>query len=221
MAISGIKEILVSGKTEDDTILNQRSEEINIVSENKEMRKIISELKRTMRKLGLTSLSAPAIGYNKRIFCIDFKDEEIKTFINPIIVSAEGLHLSKEICSSLPGKQFIRPRNNDIKVMYQTPLQKPESRQFLGLAADVFQHELDHLDGLLLCDIGLEIDDDFENAPEEERQEVIEAYLDSLDLRSKQLDKEIQETPELKKVSDAIDFMTSVKLGETKLEQID
>ena len=39
-----------------------------------------------MRKKGLISLSAPGIGYNKRIFCIDFSDQEIKSFIknNPV-----------------------------------------------------------------------------------------------------------------------------------------
>ena len=43
-------------------------------------------------------------------------------------------------------------------------------------------------------------------------------YLNSLDLRSKELNQEIQENPELKQMSDAIDFMTSVYKGETKLE---
>jgi len=54
------------------------------------MREIISALKHTIELNNIVSLSAPAIGYNKRIFCIKF-DTEIKTFINPIISSYKGL----------------------------------------------------------------------------------------------------------------------------------
>jgi peptide deformylase len=52
--------------------------------------------------------------------------------------------------------------------MYQKPAGAIETRQLVGLAAIVFQHEVDHLEGLLLSDVGLEIDSDFENATEEE-----------------------------------------------------
>lgn len=218
--IAGTKKILQASIEEEDALLRQRADEIDTRTENKEMREIISTLKRTMRKTGLVSLSAPAIGYNKRIFCIKFDDVDIRTFINPIIVKASGLSLSKEICSSLNGRKFIRPRNNEIEIMYQTPLGKPEGKKLLGMAAYVYQHEMDHLDGLLLDDIGLEVDEAFDNATEEEREEVIDFYLDSLDMTANELNKEIKETPNLKKLSDAIAFMTSVYKGETILEPV-
>ena len=198
--------------------LSERAVEIDLRTQNKEAREIISEIKKTMREKGLTSLSAPAIGYSRRIFCIDFKDKEIKTFINPIIVNAKGIQLSREKCTSIPGKEYVRPRNNEIDVMFQNPLAKPISRKLIGLAAIVFQHEMDHIDGLLLSDVGLEIDEQFDNATEEERQEVIEAYLDALDLRQKEINQEIQEDKELKQIDDARKFMTSVYKGETKIE---
>lgn len=201
----------------DELKISGRAVEIDIKTENKEMRDIIKEIKDTMRKKNLKSLSAPAIGYNKRIFCIDFSDLEIKTFINPIIVEAKGISLSKETCTSIPGKFFIRPRNNDLAVVYQSPTGKVESRQIVGMAAYVFQHEMDHLDGILLSDIGLEIDDDFEKASEEDRMEVINAYLDCLDLKQKEISTEIENDPELKQISDASKFMESVYKGETEL----
>ena len=70
--------------------LSQRAEEIDIKTENNLMREIISALKHTIEYNNITALSAPAIGYNKRIFCIKF-DTEIKTFINPIITWYKGL----------------------------------------------------------------------------------------------------------------------------------
>lgn len=211
-----IKEILTLENNAEK--LSERCDEIDLRHENKLAREIISEIKKVMREKNLTSLSAPAIGYNKRIFCIDFKDREIKSFVNPIIANAKGLQLSREICSSLPGKTYIRPRNNEIDVMFQNPMSKPISRKLIGLAAIVFQHEIDHLDGLLLSDIGLEIDEDFDKASEKERQEVIEAYLDSLDLKQKEIKQEIQNDDELKQIDSAINFMTSVYKGETKIQ---
>lgn len=215
MKFQDVKEIKTIDKYELD--LSERAEEIDIKTENNLMREIISALKHTIELNNLVSLSAPAIGYNKRIFCIKF-DTEIKTFINPIISSYKGLQIFTEICQSIPNKKFLRIRNNDIQVIYQKPTGSPESRQIVGLAASVFQHEMDHLDGLLLSDIGLEIDDAFENASQEEKDEVINWYLDTLDLKAKQLNNEIAENKDLKDLKDGIDFMTSVYKGETKLE---
>lgn len=199
--------------------LSRRVDEIDPRTESKLQRDITKALKDTLNANKLTALSAPAIGEEKRIFVINFR-EEIKTFINPIIVQAKGMELSLETCSSIPGKRFLVPRNNDIMVVYQRPMGKIEQRQLIGRAAFVFQHELQHLDGLLISDIGLEIDDDFDNAPEEEKNEVIQAYLESLDIRRNELHEEIQATPELKQLSDGIDFMTSVYTGKTKIEPI-
>ena len=210
--------ITLSDNEENNNKLYNRASEINPSLEGNLQREITLALKRTIEKNNITALSAPAIGYDKRIFCIKF-DNEIKTFINPLIVKAEGIQLARERCTSIPGKEFIVPRNTTINVMYQRPMGKTESRQLAGLAAYVFQHEVQHLDGLLLSDFALEIDSDWDNATEEEREEVIKFYLESLDLKEKELDTEIKENPELKQLSDAIDFMTSVYKGETKLER--
>ena len=216
MKFQDAKDILTIDKNEIE--LSQRAIEIDIKTENKLMREIISALKHTIELNNIVSLSAPAIGYDKRIFCIKF-DTEIKTFINPVIIQSKGIQLSREICTSIPGKTFIRPRNNDITVIYQKPSGPSESRQLVGLSAIVFQHELDHLEGLLLSDIGLEIDDDFEKASDEEKEEVINYYLDSLDLKRKELEDEIQSNEELKQLSDGIKFMESVYKGETQIEK--
>ena len=211
---------LVKDIVTDELQFSERAVEIDVRTQATEMREIIKALKDTMRERGLSSLSAPAIGYNRRIFCIDFKDSEIKTFINPIIVQAKGMQLSIEKCVCIPDKEFMRPRNNDLMIIYQRPTGQIENRQIVGMSAIVFQHELDHLDGLLLSDVGIEIDEDFHNATEEEQQEVINAYLDALDIKKKEIDTEINTNPELKQLSDGIDFMESVYKGETKIEPI-
>ena len=203
-----------------------RAEEIDIKKENKEMREIITFIKRTMRKNNLVSLSAPAIGYNKRIFfnkrifCVDYSDNEIKTYINPVIMNSEGLQLSREVCSALPGKEFIRPRHSTIDIIYTNPQGIIKSNQFKGLAATVIQHELDHLDGITLADIGLEIESDFDEGTEEEKFEIINMYLDSLDLAREDLIKDFQKDENLKKEYEADKFMEMLGQGKIKLEAV-
>lgn len=197
--------------------LSDRADEIDTRKENALMRSIILDLKDTIRAKKLSSLSAPQLGYNKRIFCISYGDKGIISYVNPVISGVKGLELSKEDCSSIPNKKYIRIRNNDINIMYQDPLGKVRSNRMIGLAAIIFQHEMDHLDGLLISDIGLEIDDDFENASEEERQEVIKMYLDSIDVKAKDAKELVNKNKEAKQISDAIDFIESVNKGETKL----
>ena len=212
--ISGTKDIIT-----DEVVLSERAEEIDTLHDSQLLQEITKYLKRTLRKRDdLFALSAPAIGYNKRVFCMKFENDQIKTFINPVIesYSPNGMQLSREKCSSLPGKEYIRVRNNDIRVMYQRPTGEAESNRLLGKAALVFQHELDHLEGVLISDIGLEVIPEFDEATDEERSEVIKEYLDSLDIRLKQTNNEIQNDPELKQIDDATKFMTGVLTGEIK-----
>lgn len=197
--------------------LNDRADEIDTRKENALMREIIIDLKDTIRATkDCVGLAATQIGFNKRIFVINFNGD-LRTFINPIISQVKGFTLNREKCMSLPGKEYIRPRHNEISVIYQTPLGKTESRKIVGLAAYVFQHELDHLDGLTIADIGLELDDEFDKATDEEREELINVYLDSLDIKKKQVEKEIQEDETLKKTSDAINFIEKLQKGEVEL----
>lgn len=215
-----IRDIITTDKIEDEIILGERSVEIDTKVQAAEVREITKAIKSVMREKNLKSLSAPAIGYQRRIFCLDYSDLEIKTYINPVIGDAKGLELSIETCSSIPGKRFMRPRNNDITVVYQTPTGKIETRRLIGLAAIVFQHEMDHIDGLLLKDVGIEVPDDYEEWSDEDKQEFAEDYLDSLDLLRKTVQEEIDRDDDLKKIQDAEKFMTGVYKGEIEIAPI-
>ena len=197
--------------------LSERSDEIDTKKENKLLREIITNLKNEVESRNLTGLAAPQLGYDKRVFVINFKGKVV-TYVNPIVTSAKNMHLSKEDCPSFPKRLFIRPRFNEIKIMFQNPMGKSQSQKLIGLAAVVFQELTDHLDGLLLPDIALEIDEMYENASEEEQHEVLEAYLKSLDITRKEVEDSINNDPEAKQLQDAVNFMESVKRGETHIQ---
>lgn len=213
-----LKDIITIEKLEDEIKLGERSVEIDTKIQAAELRDIVKNIKAVMRDKNIKSLSAPALGYQRRIFCLDYSDLEIKTYVNPIIAQAKGLQLSIETCTSIPGKRYMRPRNNDIIVIYQTPTGKIEQRQLIGLAAIVFQHEMDHLDGILLNDVGIEVADDYEDWPDNLKENFAKDYLDSLDLLNKEIQQEIADDEDLKKIEDATEFITKVYEGEVKLE---
>lgn len=218
--LKDIKKLNTSDIVTDYDKLSERCDEFDLTKKNNEAQEIIVKLKQIIRSdVTIAGLSAIQIGYNKRIICINFNGD-IRTFINPIIEKAEGLELSRESCHSIPGEEYIRIRQNKITVTYQTPLAKIETVELAGMAARVMQHHIDHLDGLLISDVGLEIDEDWDNATDQERQEVIDYYIDSLDIRAKEISKEIAEDKDATQLSNAIKFMNSVREGKTKIEQL-
>lgn len=98
----------------DITKLSQRASEINIKENYDTLAKTVDKLKRTLAAHpDVHSLCAPQIGRKERVFCINFKDG-IKTFVNPIISKAKGLKMCRETCASIPGKEYIVPRNAEI-----------------------------------------------------------------------------------------------------------
>lgn len=208
------KEIIVDAEK-----LSDWCAEIDPRKEGKLLQEIVIALKSTMRANDLVSLSAPQIGYNRRVFCIRFGKGDYRTFVNPMIENNTAFQFARETCTSIPGKTFIRPRFGNIKVFYMTPMGKVESSKIVGRSAIVFQHCLDHLDGLLLSDIGLEIDELFDNATDEEREEVLRAYMDALDIKQRELEAEISEDKELSDINDAAKFIASVKSGETQIDK--
>lgn len=199
-------------------VLSERSDEIDVAKQGKLVQETNIKLKKILNNnKDLNALSAPMIGVPYRMFVVKFNDK-LKCFVNPMIQRADGLELSREKCECLPGKEFIRPRNNKIQVIYSTPLGKIESTMLAGKAAIVFQHQIDHLDGLLLSDVGLEIDEEFDKASDSSKMELIDLYLDSLDIKRKNLEKEIAEDEELSKLVKAIDFIENVQNGNVKVE---
>lgn len=190
---------------------------INPTKEGGELQKIVVELKATMKKNNFEYLTAPQIGYNKRVFCIRF-GKDYRTFVNPMIANNTGITFQRETCNSLPGRKFIRPRFSNILAHYVTPLGKIESTKLVGRAAQVFAHCVDHLDGMLVSDIGLEIDDDFDKLTEDEAAEIIRLYAESLDIKQKQLTEEIENDADTKQILDAAKFIQGVQSGEVQLD---
>ena len=196
------------------------SEVINPSTEGELMQEIILALKATMKANNLLSLSAPQIGYYKQVFCIKFGKNDYRTFLNPMIenVVASTYHFARETCASFPDKTFIIPRFGTIQMCFVSPMGEYKTTKLMGVAAEVAQHHIDLLNGNPIVNIGLEIDEMFDKATDAQKAKILKMYRESLDLRSKKLQEEIEQDEELKKMNDASKFILSVQDGTTKIE---
>lgn len=200
----------------DTEVLSQRSDEINVVTEAEELKQIAKDMKKAVYDYNLASLAAIQINVPRRVFAINFKGD-IRIYVNPIITKSVGFEISEETCSSIPNKRFIIPRANKIVLTYQTTSGKVENKEFVGMSAKVVQHCIDHLEGVLLSDIGFEIDENWDKASDDEKAEVIKYYLDSIQTTTKELNAEIEKDDNLKQMNDAIDFLEKMQKGEVQV----
>ena len=99
-------------------------------------------------------LAAPQVGLNKRMFILRFGNS-IEVFINPEIIKAGSNKITiGEGCLSVPGTYYNVTRPRKIGVKYLNERMLPQRAKFHDFDAVAFQHELDHLDGVLICDKG-------------------------------------------------------------------
>lgn len=141
---------------------------------------IVAKIKEVMEaNPDLLALTAPQIGINKRIFCLRFNDQ-IKTFINPIITKKKGLNIIIETCASMPGKEIVIGRPEEVTVVYYNEDFKYEDNKLLGAAASLFDQQAQMLDGVLPTELGLVSDIEEDGKIEEaDLVEIIPFYKDT------------------------------------------
>jgi len=81
-------------------------------------------------------------------------ENDIQILINPELVYQKGNYVVSESCLSIPGKKFTVRRSKIVKIRGLTLDNNMRSFRGRDLLAQVFQHELNHLDGLLIDQIG-------------------------------------------------------------------
>lgn len=198
--------------------LRERVDEVNPIDAQETVRALTAKLKKYD---SLYALCAPQIGIKERVIVFKYnKGKLYKEYINPRIFKAEDYHLVREKDISSPEKEFISPRPGKVFIEYQTQDAKPETNVLKDNAAEVFDRMVHYLDGITLEDYGLEIIKGFDEAPEEERQEVIDMYLKSLKTREEELNKEIEQDEDAKRLKGAIDFMAAAEEGKIQFEDI-
>ena len=97
---------------------------------------------------GCVGMAANMIGVTKRIIIFDDKGSATVMF-NPEIVKCSGPYEAEEGCLSLPGTRKAK-RWRSIKVQYQNERFETRLKTYTGFTAQIIQHEIDHLCGVLI-----------------------------------------------------------------------
>lgn len=136
-----------------DPILNKSTEIIKNPLDP-HVQQLAKNMFATIEKEGkhAVGLSAPQVASSLRLFVVRFEGID-RILINPqIIKKSKELTLVPELCLSLPNKEFNILRYDKITLQYTNELNvtyKIKTKNFLSI---LFQHELDHLDGILMSD---------------------------------------------------------------------
>jgi peptide deformylase len=124
----------------------------DVVSLDKEVHDLFKQMSDTLADSpGRVGLAAPQVGVLKRIFIYDLGYGP-HCIINPEIVETESEALCEEGCLSIPGVYVSLPRFGRVKVKCTTLSGHNIVLEAEGFPAQVFQHECDHLEGVLIID---------------------------------------------------------------------
>jgi len=121
-----------------------------------EIDRLITDMVETMYAAPGIGLAAPQVGVPLRILVIDLSmgrdPKGLITMINPEFVERDGMQLEEEGCLSVPGfnATVVRPMRAVVKGLDREG--QPQQIEGEGLLARAFQHEIDHLDGMLFVD---------------------------------------------------------------------
>ncbi len=105
----------------------------------------------TMRLFSGIGLSAPQVGISKRLIAAE-ADERVIKLVNPKILKLVGSTSMVEGCLSLPGVEVEVKRPDSVVVTGLGEMGEFVEIKAEGLFARVLQHEIDHLDGVLIVD---------------------------------------------------------------------
>jgi peptide deformylase len=137
-------------RTFGDPVLRQRAREVEGITDLH--KKLITDMFDTMRDAPGVGLAAPQVGVMERIFVWETEDQS-GAFINPnIITRSPTAEDDEEGCLSLPGIVYEVRRSSDVTIEGLDADGNSIKMEASGLLARIFQHEVDHLDGVLFID---------------------------------------------------------------------
>jgi len=112
---------------------------------------IFEEMLALMRANNGIGLAGPQVGLTKRLFVAELEGKML-CIANPVIHVRSGQDRMSEGCLSLPGMQVEMDRALQVEVHGYDAHGRKRKHEAQGLWGRVMQHEIDHLDGVLICD---------------------------------------------------------------------
>ena len=143
--------ILLIEKGENNRNLRQKSVSVEMI--NADILGLAKDMIETMVKNNGVGLAAAQVGKNIRVFVINREFSTKQIFINPeILQMSRKTEIIEEGCLSFPGLYKKIPRAKTIKIRAIDENGKEFKLKTKGLLARILQHEMEHLEGVLIVD---------------------------------------------------------------------
>jgi peptide deformylase len=135
-----------------DPRLTKVSKTVDVFDEN--LKKLTRRMFELMREAKGVGLAAPQVGQNIRLFITNHNGDpgSDRVYVNPVLSDAEGEEEAEEGCLSLPKINIDVWRGKTLRIKAQDLEGKPFEQIETGYWARIWQHETDHLNGVLLLD---------------------------------------------------------------------
>ena len=134
-----------------DPVLKQRADDITDI--DGKLARLVDDMIATMYAAPGVGLAAPQVGVQKRLFVWDIDDGTgAHAIVNPEIVESDGEWTYQEGCLSVPGLSWEITRPNHVHVVGRDLDGNEVSFDASEFEGRMFQHELDHINGVLLVD---------------------------------------------------------------------
>lgn len=147
-----------------DPVLREKCRDVEAVGS--EVSKLMDAMGETLAgEPGRVGLAASQLGVLKRLFVYDV-GYGTRCLINPRIIEADSERMVEEGCLSVPGIYVPVPRFDRVRLFCTTLSGHRIIIEACGFMAQVFQHECDHLDGVLIID----------RCSDDDRRQALQAY---------------------------------------------
>jgi len=138
-------------RTYGDPILREKSKDVEKIDDD--IRGILDGMVETMRDISGIGLAAPQVGINLRMFVVEAEEGIVRKVINPEFIEFSKHSIDhEEGCLSVPGIHKKVKRPESLKVRYLNENGESIEEELEELWARAFQHENDHLEGILFVD---------------------------------------------------------------------
>lgn len=132
-----------------DPVLRRIAHPVKEVNDN--IKKLMNNMAETMYHAKGVGLAAPQVGISKRVIVVDIGEGLFK-LVNPEIVSSSGIQDGAEGCLSVPDVVGNVKRSEHVKVKALNEDGDEVTIEASGYLARAFQHEIDHLNGIIFTD---------------------------------------------------------------------
>lgn len=190
---------------------------LDALVEKERVKEITEALKKELNALDKVYLCSNEIGYGEKAFALK-ADDQIIVYFGPMFTAQGDIGLVSLVEDDV---NYLIPRFKTCSISYLNENGEERTNSFSDIAAAIVHTAMDKLEGVSVSDYGLELTEEFEKASDEEKEEVVKAYIEAISNLGKQLDEDLSKDEDTARLWTNYKFNDAVKNGEVEFEEVE